>query len=295
MGIPLQDHDKDVYNWNNILMVIGVSKHWKTRYMDLKGYIITKGGKNQYNWETGSFSDYEKDKVKKFDCGPCLTTGYRAQGSFGLEGIVGDFAQVNITCESCHGPGAAHAASPSKANIVRDTSAEKCGKCHMRGTDPNVIPAEGGFIRHHEQYQEFLQSPHKNLDCITCHDSHVGRSQGIKVTAGQSEICATCHSTQVSEYQGNKMQLAGVKCQDCHMGKATKSAIKNGPYEADVWTHLFRINTNADYTMFSADGKNAKNALSLEFACFRCHAGANKAAYAALGTMGTAYHTIGKK
>jgi hypothetical protein len=74
------------------------------------------------------------------------------------------------------------------------------------------------------------------------------------------------------------------------MGRATKSAIRKGPYEGDVWTHLFRINATADYTMFSADGKSAKNALSLEFACLRCHADADKAAYAAIAD----YHTIGK-
>jgi len=90
------------------------------------------------------------------------------------------------------------------------------------------------------------------------------------------------------------MQKAGVKCQDCHMGKAGKSAVKNGPYEGDVWSHLFRVNSAADYTMFSADGKTAKDALSLEFACFRCHADASKATFAAIGTTGTAYHTIGK-
>ena len=297
MGIPLPDHDTDVYNWNNILMVIGSSKHWKTRYMDLNGFIITKGGKNQYNWETGTFSDYEKDTVKKFDCGPCHTSGYRKEGSFGVAGIVGDFAHINITCENeyCHGAGATHAASPSKANIIASpTAAAKCGGCHQRGSDPNVIPADAGFIRHQEQYQEFLQSPHKSFDCVTCHDQHVGRAKGIKVATGQSEICATCHSSQVSEYKDSKMQKAGVKCQDCHMGKAGKSAVKNGPYEGDVWSHLFRVNSAADYTMFSADGKTAKDALSLEFACFRCHADASKATFAAIGTTGTAYHTIGK-
>jgi len=129
---------------------------------------------------------------------------------------------------------------------------------------------------------------------VTCHDPHVGRAKGIKVAEGQNEICANCHSAQVSEYEGSKMQLAGVKCQDCHMGKAPKSAVRKGPYEGDVWTHLFKINSSADYTMFSEDGKIAKNALSLEFACFRCHADADKAKYAAIGTNGTAYYTIDK-
>ena len=79
------------------------------------------------------------------------------------------------------------------------------------------------------------------------------------------------------------------------MGLATKSAAAMGPYEGDVWTHLFAIDSSADYDMFNRDGENAvsaKGALSLEYACFRCHAGADKAAYAAIGTDGTTYHPI---
>ena len=39
---------------------------------------------------------------------------------------------------------------------------------------------------------------------------------------------------------------------------------------------------------------SAKDAISLEFACFRCHADADKAEYAAIGDDGAAYHTLGK-
>jgi len=53
------------------------------------------------------------------------------------------------------------------------------------------------------------------------------------------------------------MQQAGVRCQDCH-----------------------------------GDTK-AYGALSLEFACFRCHSDASKLAFASIGSTGSAYHTIG--
>ena len=53
-----------------------------------------------------------------------------------------------------------------------------------------------------------------------------------------------------------------------------------------------RINPAADYSMFTADGKAAKNAISLDFACLRCHADADadKNAYAAIKN----FHTLGK-
>ncbi len=302
MGIFLPDHDADVYNWNNILFVIGASKHWKTRYVGLDGYIITKGGKNQYNWQDGSLVDYHKDEVKPFDCGPCHTTGYRAEGTAlaFLPGIVGDFAHLNVTCEACHGPGADHAANPSTSNITVDESAALCGRCHTRGDDDNIAEASGSFIRHHEQYPELLNSPHNNLTCGSCHDPHGTRVQGVagNIPDGETEICAKCHSSRVTEYSGSAMEQAGVRCQDCHMGRATKSAIAKGPYEGDVWTHIFRINDDASYDMFNRDGEgnavSAKNALSLSYACLRCHADRDQAWAAALGSSATDYHTIGK-
>lgn len=294
-GFILPDHDTDVYNWDNVLFIIGGSKYWKSRYVDLTGHVITKNGKNQYNWEDGSFSDYHKDEVKPFSCGSCHTTGYDENGTAfpNTPGIVGDFAHFNITCEACHGPGQKHANSTNKDDIVVDKSAELCGKCHTRGNDPNVIIAKGGFIRHHEQYPEFLSSEHSlYMDCTTCHNPHLSRAKGIKVAAGQSETCETCHLPQVMEYTGSTMQKKGVTCQDCHMGKATKSAIANGPFEGDVQTHIWKINSDRNYTMFYDNGTKAKDALSLEFACFPCHADADKSDFASIGTTGTDYHMI---
>ncbi len=301
-GFLLPRHDQDLFKWSNILFIIGASKHWKTRFVGLDGHIITKNGANQYNWQDGSFANYHKDEKKPYSCGTCHTTGYRKDGKVfaekgfpgatnkGAPGIVGDWAHFNITCEACHGPAAAHAKAPKKDNVVVDKSAKACGSCHTRGKDDNVIIAKGGFIRHHEQYPEHLNGPHKALSCGTCHNAHVTRAQGMKVAKGKKAVCDTCHAKQRAEYTGSAMEKAGVACMDCHMGKATKSAIKKGPYEGDVWTHLMRINPAADYTMFTPDGKAAKNAISLEFACMRCHAGASKAEYAQIGN----YHTIGK-
>jgi hypothetical protein len=301
-GFLLPNHDKDVYNWDNVLFIIGASKHWKTRFVGSDGHILTKNGKNQYNWSDGSWSNYHKDEKKQFTCGTCHTTGYRKDGKVfnekgfpgvskaGLPGIKGDWAHFNITCAACHGPGAAHAKEPTKANIKVNKKASACGTCHVRGKDNKVIIAKGGFIRHHEQYPEHINSPHKKFSCGTCHKPHVTRAAGLKVRKGKKEVCDNCHPKQRKAYTGSSMAKAGVTCQDCHMGRATKSAIKNGPYEGDVWTHLFKINKGADYSMFSADGKKAKNAISLEFACMRCHADGDKAAYAAIKST----HTLGK-
>ncbi len=301
-GFRLPEHDKNLYNWDNVAFIIGASKRWKTRFVGKDGFIITKNGKNQYNWADGSWADYHKDEEKKYSCASCHTTGYRKDGTVfsqqgikgtaigPMPGIKGDWAHFNITCEACHGPGAEHAAAPRKDNIKVDRSAELCGTCHVRGSDPNAIIAKGGFIRHHEQYPEIANSPHKALGCVVCHKPHEARAQGMKVSTGNTEVCDTCHKKQREAFTGSAMQKAGVTCIDCHMAKATKSAAAAGPYEGDVRTHIMRINPAADYVMFTPDGKAAKDAISLEFACFRCHAAADKVEYSRIKD----FHALGK-
>ncbi|MCL4459420.1 MAG: cytochrome c3 family protein [Chloroflexi bacterium] len=275
------------YTWDDISYVIGGYK-WKARYMDKQGYIITtaagKPGKNQYNMMTGTWVDYHPGEMKKYDCGRCHTTGYSSEGhQDGLPGIVGTWAFPGVQCEACHGPGGDHIAG--KAKMVVDESAALCGKCHIRGK-ATEIPASGGFIRHHEQYNEFLASPHRALSCVACHSPHKKAEFSIEAA------CSTCHSGANAAFTGSQMQKVGVTCTDCHMPKASKSAVKFGPYEGDVMTHLFEINIDPKAKMFTDDGNLAKGYLTLDFACLQCHKDKD-VQWAANYAQGI--HSLGKK
>lgn len=261
-------------DWDEIKYVIGGFK-WKARYIGTDGYIITKNGpvagQNQFNLQTDSWSDYHPGEKKPYNCGKCHTTGYSSEGhQDGLEGIVGTWALPNIQCEACHGPGKKHTETVSEEDITVDDSSELCGKCHVRG-DPEKIPAKGGFIRHHEQYNELLSSPHKNLSCDSCHEPHKRAGLSIKLS------CESCHPRQKQEFTGSTMQLAGLKCVDCHMPKAVKSAVGFAwKFEGDIKSHLFAINTDPQAKMFTADGKYAQGYLTVEYACLNCHVGQSK-------------------
>ena len=263
------------YTWDDISYVIGGYK-WKARYMDNKGYIITSTadgtpGKNQYNLQTGTWSDYHPGEVKKYDCGECHTTGYSKEGSQGgLEGIVGTWAFRGIQCEKCHGPGSEHIAQGGDANLITlDRSSEFCGQCHARG-DPAKIPASDGFIRHHEQYNELLASPKKDFECVMCHNPHQRAEFAMK------QDCAVCHSTMKTTELGDRMRAVGVECIDCHMPRAAKSAVNFDAHTADVRSHLFTINLDPAAEMFTADGKLAQGYLTVEFACLSCHKNRDK-------------------
>ncbi|MCK5125516.1 MAG: hypothetical protein KAR42_04610 [candidate division Zixibacteria bacterium] len=265
--------------WADVTKVIG-GFWWKARFIANDGYIVT-GTDVQYNLIDGSWAAYHDGEVKPYACGPCHMTDYEAVGNQeGLPGLVGTWAFDGVQCEECHGPGELHAAAPYDIGLKIDRSSEQCGGCHIRG-DVNQIPASGGFIKHHEQWNEMFTTKHQALDCVDCHDPHIGlhpnnpdRDMAIKIK------CQSCHLDETKSFLASSINhsgsSAGPDCVDCHMAKAAKSAKAAGPYEGDIHSHLFRINTDADAEMFSEDGSTANGYLTLEFTCLQCHSSKDK-------------------
>ncbi|OGQ85887.1 MAG: hypothetical protein A2512_13465 [Deltaproteobacteria bacterium RIFOXYD12_FULL_56_24] len=262
--------------WEDISYVIGGANK-KARFIDKQGYIITtaKDGseaKNQYNIEDGSWAFYHKGEKKPYTCGGCHTTGYSKEGhQDGLPGMIGTWKEDGIGCEACHGPASDHVAKPGKGNLKNDLSAESCGKCHQRGGMGPQPPASGGFIKHHEQINELKAGSHKDLTCVTCHDPH-------KRAIHAKNNCAECHDGIAKKFAGNIHGKQGTRCVECHMPKVSKSAISRSSYEADVRTHIMKLNTDPTVSMFETveeKGKKstfAKGFVTLDYACLRCHA-----------------------
>ncbi len=283
------------YYWEDISYVIGGYK-WKSRYMDTDGYIITNdgsaaGGNTQYNNFTGKWSNYHADEAngtKPYNCGRCHTTGWIENpdpsnldgNQDNLPGIHGRFFAGGIQCQQCHGTN-----HPGNIPSMDDLDGSGCGSCHIRG-DADTIPASGGFVRHHEQYNEHLASPHAadvcTMDacpnvCSDCHNPHKKGEFSIK------NACEDCHTTVAASYALTSMYDYNVTCEDCHMPFATKSAKALGPEvdgnqtHGDVMTHILSIDTDPDSNMFTEDGgfvaldSNGQAKVTMNFACQRCH------------------------
>jgi hypothetical protein len=214
---------------------------------------------------------------KPYTCGACHTTGWQTTADNGgvnqdgLEGILGTWEETGITCEQCHTPGVNHVVSQSAADINIDESKELCGSCHFRDVNHN-IEASGGFIRHHEQFDELIASPHQERNCIDCHEAHIGVRYGNAAAGGIVATCESCHSNITSN-----AHIVPVDCENCHMGRATKSARAVHTFEGDVRTHLFRIKTDAvgKDDMFFVDPTSGKTFtrgyITLDIACYSCH------------------------
>ena len=151
-----------------------------------------------------------------------------------------------------------------------DRSSEMCGDCHVRG-GAEAINASGGFIKHHEQYEELFQSKHRALSCVTCHDPHQGVIQARETKSATVRVsCQSCHF-QEAEFQESESMKAIVSCIDCHMPRIIKSAVGNADaYTGDIRAHLWAIDPSAT-SQFSEDGKTAISQVSIDFACKSCH------------------------
>jgi DmsE family decaheme c-type cytochrome len=186
-------------------------------------------------------------------------------------------------CETCHGPGKAHAdAGGDRTKILRFTAggltprdaSETCTTCHVRGT--HALWAGS-------------QHDRRGLGCTTCHSVHSPKGEKQLKAATQPELCATCHRAVVNkQYRLNHMPVREGKlvCTSCHnphgstnvkllktgttVDEACTSchAEKRGPY---LWEHA--PVANSCVTCHDPHGSNNDRLLvaKLPFLCQRCH------------------------
>jgi hypothetical protein len=127
--------------------------------------------------------------------------------------------QPGITCERCHGPGAAHVEKPSNRNIVKlsNRSAREsvrfCAECHRLDGELND-PASIRFQPVGLTASRCFQAG-ESLSCITCHDPH---SDVAHDTSFYTARCLGCHAT-----GGKPVEQCGrtarQDCLPCHMRK----------------------------------------------------------------------------
>jgi hypothetical protein len=275
----IDDHLPEGYTWDDITYVIG-GYNWKARFTDANGYIITGDAEattqyNFFNEELGigdNWVGYHAGEVDKpYNCGTCHTTGYSPEGhQDDLPGMVGTWTEPGVRCEECHGPGSLHAANPRGVALKVDRDAEACGDCHYRG-DKTAVDAKGGFIKHHEQYEELFQSKHIALDCVVCHDPHAGVIQLRKAGEPTTRTtCENCHFEQV-ENQAVSIHKKAAECVDCHMPKITKNALGvKEAFTGDIRSHVMAIDPN-QVGQFTEDGAYSQSQIALDFACRSCH------------------------
>jgi DmsE family decaheme c-type cytochrome len=137
-------------------------------------------------------------------------------------------------CESCHGPGAAHAEEGDKAKIRKpsdlpaDEASGICLACHERG-----------------EWSHWQGSPHDNrgLSCLSCHKIHHAEEPTPSLLARGSvfETCTSCHlRRKASLLRSAHMPLreGSISCTSCHNphGSAGPTLLKQFSVNENCYT-----------------------------------------------------------
>lgn len=141
------------FTLDDVQYVIG--SKWKQRYLvknDQTGNLQFMD--KQFNRLAGKWEKYGQKNDWNTQCATCHTTGYRITeyDDTAKKTVKSEFAELNVGCEACHGPGDKHAAaekSDKKKTIFnpanQDIQAQSrvCGYCHIRVETERWHTAQG--------------------------------------------------------------------------------------------------------------------------------------------------------
>jgi predicted CXXCH cytochrome family protein len=226
--------DRD-FDLKDVKWVIG--HRWKQRFIgEINGeevvfpaqWSVEEKTWQPYRGRSDWWYPHHKDWKERSNfnlCAGCHSTG--------VDVYAESWTELNIACESCHGPGKAHCEKPLANNIVnpsrlsRDRSIDICLSCHMAGKPAGTEYAwavgyqpgmdlskfwQGFEPEEGKQTAEFWHNgtAHKNrvqgnsfqhsvmyhagMQCSDCHDSHGSRHRSQTIKAAETNaLCLTCH------------------------------------------------------------------------------------------------------
>ncbi len=222
----------------------------------------------KYEWDPikGTYKD-DKDGTRNWltKCAGCHTTGY--------DPATQTFSEVNVSCESCHGPGGVHATTLEPGDIIKDTSNEGCGHCHIRAESAEMLgfPAKAfnfpiGYELGRPETLKFIPQPLSDTASSFFPDGTSKRHRqqyldmnypGFRVTKHYEKnvTCTSCHDPHTS---GLLTVYSGLP--------ASANAPTNGIYGIALYDNAAGATNFAKW-----DGEGLKTGVT----CTTCHTGAD--------------------
>ncbi len=198
------------------------------------------------------------------NCAICHSTNLKKNYSALTNTYSTTFTDINVNCESCHGPGSLHVEIAKRRRFLWDRNhgygltrlksrsnlpqIESCAPCHSRRTEIQAGHQSGasyddfyscqlltspmyhddGQIRDEDYvYGSFIQSRmfHQGIRCTDCHDPHSAR-----VKFDDNRLCTSCHQHPAGKYDTpahhrHANGSAGARCVECHMPSTTYMSI----------------------------------------------------------------------
>jgi DmsE family decaheme c-type cytochrome len=188
---------------------------------------------------------------------------------------------ANHGCESCHGPGKAHADAGGDKSLIRSfasmtpaEASDTCTTCHNRAS---------------HALWDGSQHDQRNVGCATCHSIHSPKGEPQLAARNQIELCSSCHRPLVirqHRFSHMPVREGGMTCTSCHNVHGSTNvrllragttidesctschADKRGPY---LWEHA--PVSESCITCHDPHGSNNDRMLVSKqpFLCQRCH------------------------
>lgn len=174
-----------------------------------------------------------------------------------------------VTCESCHGPGSAHKANPTKSNMLtypNITSPVVCAQCHGPTVEQYNFSQHSKLIA--DPVDEAIVNPAqygRNSRCIACHSGLV-RAEVLE----NGEDLGTFTDDQIREVAENTLQKVPhtATCATCHSPHR-----QTGNLNADGEEVQLRHKTFNTDTTDIGPGKTAAVFTNYDHICAQCHNG----------------------
>ncbi|MEK6247671.1 MAG: HEAT repeat domain-containing protein, partial [Planctomycetales bacterium] len=189
-------------------------------------------------------------------CADCHSTNVLKNYDLETDSFQTTFAEIDVSCETCHGPGSMHVELARSNSLFWDRNhgyglaklkgassknqIESCAKCHARRdiVYPDYRPG-GEFLDYYSPsllrdglyypdgqildevyvYGSYLQSKMhaKGIRCTDCHDPHTTR-----LKHQGNKLCTSCHqhpagTFDVPAHHHHKPGSPGAQCVACHM------------------------------------------------------------------------------
>lgn len=235
-----------------LLYYIGQGRRGRTYLFSVDGFVF----ESPVNWYTdrhlwdmapgyANASEAPMNLPALSSCLDCHVSGIRPP----IEGTENRyqmplFAQSGVSCERCHGPGAAHptgGAIVNPAKLAPDRRDAICMQCHLEGNAAIERPGKhlyefrpgddlSDYVRYYvtvnqspaglganSQFEALAQSACKKksgdaMSCISCHNPH-GSPSPEERTAFYRGKCLACHGAAF----GAKHHANQPDCTKCHM------------------------------------------------------------------------------
>jgi predicted CXXCH cytochrome family protein len=196
------------------------------------------------DWWTAHYPDDNMQRPTGPLCDGCHSVNYNIQTKTPTE--------WNVGCEKCHGPGAAHAAKPSRANIINPArlnfaaASNVCIQCHSQGRplkdsiNDRYYDWPVGFEVGKNLEDYWVLEEHKPGQQTFTHfadgTAHKNRMQGNDfVTSAMythGVTCFSCHDVHGTENEADLIKPAAVLCLECHGPNSP-----NGPRGVSIEAH----------------------------------------------------------